>query len=177
MENNITIQKSSVFQVNQAIRNKILDLEDKMKQVPSAYIGDSELCPLKHSFADGVYVREIFIPKGTLIVGKIHKHSHPNFLMKGKVSVLTEEGVKHLEAPLSMVSPSGTKRVVYAHEDTVWITTHVTKKKNLEKIEKEIIAKNYGEIDAIETKMEESKFLNFIKEAEDAQMVSANLAG
>jgi quercetin dioxygenase-like cupin family protein len=117
---------------------------------------------LKHNFAEGVYVREIFIPKGSLIVGKIHKHSHPNFLMKGEVSVLTEEGPKRLKAPLSMISPAGTKRVVYAHEDTVWITVHVTKKTNLKKIEKDIIAKTYAELP--DADKEVLRFLNQVKE-------------
>lgn len=135
------------------IRKDILILESKMRKMPNAFIGDSEKCPLKHSFGDGVYVREIFIPKGTLIVGKIHKHSHPNFLMKGEVSVLTEEGPKRLKAPLSMISPAGTKRVVYAHEDTIWITIHVTKKTNLNKIEKEIIAKTYAELPNVDKKV------------------------
>ena len=130
----------------EGIRKDILTLESKMRQHKDVIIGDSDKIPLKHSFADGVYVREIFIPKGTLIVGKIHKHSHPNFLMKGEVSVMTEEGPRRLKAPLSMISPAGTKRVVYAHEDTIWITIHVTKSKNLNKIEKQVIAKNYAEL-------------------------------
>lgn len=130
----------------QEIRKDIINLEEKMRQHPKSFIGDNDTCPLKHSFADGVYVREIFIPKGTLIVGKIHKHSHPNFLMKGEVSVLTEEGPRRLKAPLSMISPVGTKRVVYAHEDTIWITIHVTKSKNLKKIENQVIAKTYAEL-------------------------------
>lgn len=144
------------------IRKNIMMLEAKMRQRPDVIIGDSPLFPLKHNFADGVYVREIFIPKGSLIVGKIHKHSHPNFLMKGDVSVLTEEGPKRLKAPLSMISPAGTKRVVYAHEDTVWITIHVTNKKNLKKIEKEIIAKNYAELPGAENKILD--FVNQVKE-------------
>lgn len=141
------------------IRKDILALEDKMRTIPGAFVGDTDNCPLKHSFADGVYVREIFIPKGTLIVGKLHKHAHPNFLMKGEVSVLTEEGPRRLKAPLSMISPSGTKRVVYAHEDTIWITIHVTKKKNLQKIEQEVIAKSYSELP-----QEKEKLLDFMKE-------------
>lgn len=128
------------------IRRDIMTLESKMRQHPDVVIGDSDNIPLKHSFSDGCYVREIFIPKGTLIVGKIHKHSHPNFLMEGEVSVMTEEGPKRLKAPLSMISPAGTKRVVYAHENTVWITIHLTKEIDLEKIEKEIIAENYAEL-------------------------------
>ncbi len=143
------------------IRKNIMTLESKMRQHPDVIIGDSPQFPLKHTFSDGCYVREIFIPKGSLIVGKIHKHSHPNFLMKGDVSVLTEEGPKRLKAPLSMISPAGTKRVVYAHEDTVWITIHVTNKKNLKKIENEIIAKTYSELP--NEKKELLEFYNEVK--------------
>jgi hypothetical protein len=107
--------------------------------------GDQHDCPLKHSYADGVYVREIFIPKNKVLVGKIHKHSHPNFLMKGKVTVITESGGREtLEAPLSMISPAGTKRVVWAHEDTVWITVHVTDKTDVDEIEQEVIVPSYN---------------------------------
>lgn len=140
-------------------RKDIIELESKIKNIPGSFVGDSNNCPLKHNFADGVYVREIFIPKGTLIVGKLHKHSHPNFLLKGEVSVMTEEGPKRLKAPLSMISPAGTKRVVYAHEDTVWVTIHVTNNTDLEKIEEEVIAKNYQELNG-----ENKKLVEFVNE-------------
>ena len=40
-----------------------------------------KLNPLKHSFADGCYIREVFNPKEEIIVTKIHKVSHPFFLI------------------------------------------------------------------------------------------------
>lgn len=147
------VEKSFELEFRDKARELILNFQDMLMQHPDAVFGDSKLCPLKHSFADGQYVREIFLPKGVAIVGKIHKHSHPNFLLKGKVSVFTEhEGVKHLEAPLSMISLAGTKRVVFAHEDTVWITVHKTDKTDLKEIEEEIIAKDFAEFDLRETK-------------------------
>lgn len=131
-------------------RKKITDFENILKSVPGAKTGDMDECPLIHKFADGIYVREIFIPKGTVVVGKIHKHSHPNFLMKGEVTVVTENGgTERLKAPLSMISKSGTKRVVIAHEDTVWVTVHVTESQNLEKIEEEVIAKTYDDVPSL----------------------------
>ena len=128
-------------------RNEIFKIEKIIQGTPGSVLGDSDLCPLKHNFADGVYVREIFIPKGMIVVGKIHKHSHPNFLMSGDVSVFTEqEGPKRIKAPCSMISPAGTKRVVFSHEDSVWITVHVTNETDLDKIEQEVIAKTYKEL-------------------------------
>jgi len=117
-------------------RQQILGLERLLTTHPRAILGDNTLCPLKHSFAPGIYVREIFIPKGTILTGKIHKHEHPNFLMSGKVEVYTENGgLEILQAPLAMISKAGTKRVIYAMEDTVWITVHATDEQELEKIE------------------------------------------
>ena len=92
--------------VQKPFRQAIMEFEKAIAKLPDATHGDSVNMPLKHSFAPGVYVREIFIPAGHVLTGKIHKHSHPNFLMQGEVLVVTEEeGTQHLVAPLSMISP------------------------------------------------------------------------
>lgn len=129
-------------------REKIIKFEEIIMNSPGAIVGDSDVMPLTHKFAEGVYVREIFIPKGYVLTGKIHKHSHPNFLMQGEVIVITEEGGReHLKAPLSMISAPGTKRAIMALEDTVWITVHVTNETDLVKIEDHVIAKSFEEYD------------------------------
>jgi quercetin dioxygenase-like cupin family protein len=94
----------------------------------------------KHHFADGLYAREILIPAGCTLTGKIHRGEHLNFLMKGDITVWTEEGMKRLCAPAVIVSKPGTKRVGHAHEDTVWITVHASKQTSLEALEHELIA-------------------------------------
>ena len=84
--------------------------------------------PIKHSFAPGIYAREMTIPEGTLLLGKIHKHKHHNFLMQGSIIVLTEsKGVELLQAPLMIVSEPGTQRIGYAVTDTIWTTVHENK--------------------------------------------------
>ena len=35
--------------------------------------------------------------------------------------------------------------MLYIHEDTVWTTVHITKERDLKKIEKQIIAKDYND--------------------------------
>jgi hypothetical protein len=127
------------------LRERIGEFENCLAETDGAQFGD--VLPLKHSFSPGIYVREIFIPKGTVLTGKIHRHSHPNFLMSGVVDVVTEDGgLERLTAPLSMISPAGTKRAVYAVEDTVWITVHATDETDLDKIEKEVITQDYKEL-------------------------------
>jgi len=81
-----------------------------------------------------------------LLTSKIHKITHPYFVLKGDVSVLTEEGVIRIKAPYSGITKAGTKRVLYCHEETVWTTIHITKETNIEKIEEEVIAKTFDDV-------------------------------
>lgn len=123
-----------------SVRQKLYALQKSCADLP-----DVEM-PLQHTFAPGVYVRTIFIPAGSVIIGKIHKHRHANVLSQGHVTVLTESGgLEELRGPLTMVSEPGTKRAVYAHTDTVWTTIHPTDKTDLGEIEDEVIAKSYEE--------------------------------
>jgi len=129
-----------------ATRSAIFELERVLAQIPGATHGDTEACPLSHYFAESIYVREIFIPRGYVLTGKIHKFAHPNFLMQGAVIVVTEQhGREYLRAPLCMISPPGTKRAVVALEDTIWVTVHHNpdNETDLQKIEDSIIAKDY----------------------------------
>lgn len=147
MEKLAVIDNKEVEAQKPITREDILALEAALAKVPGAVFGDSDLMPLKHTFAPGVYVREIFIPKGTVLTGKIHRHAHPNFLMSGEVIVVTEhEGRQHLKAPMSMISKAGTKRAIIALEDTIWITVHITNETDLKKIEDYVIAPTYGDL-------------------------------
>ncbi len=100
-------------------------------------------CPVTHHFAPSVYAREIFMPAGAVVVGKIHKHAHLNIISKGRVIVSTEFGKKELIAPCTFVSEAGTKRAVYIVEDCIWTTIHPTDETDLAKIEDHVIAKDY----------------------------------
>ncbi len=127
------------------IVERIMNLEDTMKRMPGALVGD-DAGVLRHSFADGQYVRELSVPAGSLIVTKIHKKSHPVFILTGDCSVLTEDGIQHIKAPYHMITKAGTKRIVYVHADTVWVTVHATTEKDLQKIEDEVIAKTFDDV-------------------------------
>jgi hypothetical protein len=126
-------------------RENIAEMVEYAKEQPGAKEGDSDLCPLTHTFSDGIYTREMLIPAGTVVIGKIHKTSHPNFLLTGKVQVtcsLTKE-VEELTAPCYFISSPGLQKAVYALEDTRWITIHATDSTDLEEIEEQVIAKTY----------------------------------
>ena len=142
-------------------REAILTVQEGMQKLIDDGAIESNLddCVLKHYFTPKdekygccTYAREMMIPKGTLIIGKIHRHQHLNFIAKGKVTVFTEFGQKHLEGPCTFVSEVGLKRAVYAHEDTIWTTIHLTAhvgEENLDKMEEEVIAPNYSDLGLI----------------------------
>ena len=128
-------------------REFIVGFEDALAAQPNAVWGDNEIMPVTHKFCDGMYVREIFIPAGSLLTGKIHKHEHPNFLMMGTVSMITEDGgLVMMSAPQSIISPAGCKRAIYTLTDVRWVTVHLNPNghtKYTKELEDEIIAKNY----------------------------------
>ena len=142
-------------------RQDILVVQDGLQKLIAQGALESTLedCTLKHYFSPKdekygccTYAREMMIPKGTLIIGKIHRHQHLNFISKGKVVVFTEFGEKHLEAPCTFISEVGLKRAVYAEEDTLWTTVHMTEfdsEAELNKIEQEVIAPSYDEMGLI----------------------------
>lgn len=96
---------------------------------------------VSHHFGGGVYARELFIPAGSLIIGKRHRHETLNLVLKGHISIYMGPGVpmKHIHAPAIFPSPPFTKKMGYAHEDTVFVNVHPTTETDLEKIEEEFI--------------------------------------
>lgn len=103
--------------------------------------------PLSHHFIPGAYARELTIPAGTLLVGKIHKEPCFNFVSKGTITVVTEEGRKDITAPAFFRSEAGVKRVGYAHTETVWTTVHATEETDLDKIEDHLTYTTYEQFD------------------------------
>lgn len=84
-------------------------------------------CPLIHRFTPGMYIREIFMPKDTILTTLLHLTTHPFFVLKGDVSVWYHDvPVQRYQAPYTGVTQAGTRRMLYTHEDTIWTTCHVT---------------------------------------------------
>jgi hypothetical protein len=146
--NIVTLDVDSGGMPNPIVRQEILDIEARMNQaIEDENIDGVETDDwVRHIFAPGVYAREMTIKEGTMIVGKLHKTEHINIISKGDISVKTEFRTDRYQAPCVFVSRVGTKRVVFAHTETVWTTIHPTEETDLEEIEKHVIAKSYIEI-------------------------------
>lgn len=109
-------------------------------------------CPLKHYFSKGMYVREIFMPKGALVIGKIHRTEHPNVVSKGRLMVASERDVRMVEAPYLYISQPGIQKVLLILEDTVWSTFHAnpSDERDIDKLEAELAAPDYDDPALIE---------------------------
>lgn len=117
--NEVKILAKDSEQISAAeMRAKILDLETAILAMPQIEI------PIEHHFAPGIYVREMKMPKGSVVTGKIHKTEHICILSKGSVSVVTENGRQTYFAPAVIHSTPGVKRALHAHSDVVWANIH-----------------------------------------------------
>ena len=128
-------------------RKKITELEQTIINVEGT-TGDvmHKANPVKHTFAGGCYIREIYNPANELIITKIHKKEHPFFLMKGEMSILTEEGIQNIKAPYQGVTKPGTKRAIYTHEECVFITVHATNNTTIKDVEEEVVCTKYEDL-------------------------------
>ena len=118
---------------------KLFVIEAVLLQMPQVEI------PLRHCFGNKVYVREMTAPKGSILIGKMHKYKQVNIVVKGDISVLTEDGWKRMKSGEMFESPAGIKRAGFTHEDTVWTTICGTEETDPDKALDELTIGSYQE--------------------------------
>ena len=109
-------------------RGNVEELENQLIDSGEVLVGKETetLSPITNSWGDGCYVREWLCPAGVFTISRLHKFAHPFFVLKGTVSVMTEDGLQRIKAPHYGITKPGTKRVLYTHTETKWVTVHVT---------------------------------------------------
>ena len=107
----------------------------------------SDNFPLKHTFADGIYIRQMDMKAGSMVVGAIHNHLHVWFLLTGRLAVATEDSIEEFLAPCYVLATPGSKRVIYATEDSIFINIHKNPDniKDINELESEIVSKTFEE--------------------------------
>lgn len=130
----------------QDLRAAIQHMDDCMRAMAT---GKSEDCPVRHFFGPGTYSREITMPAGEIVAGRIHRHEHTNIITRGHCVVLTEDGFAEYKAGDVFTSKPGNKRLVYNIETTTWITVHENPDncRDPETIVKRLSAESYEEIE------------------------------
>lgn len=112
---------------------KIDLIESKMADMPQM---DADVY---NHFSPGIYLREIVIPKGMFLTSVVHKTEHPFFVLRGEIWVYwtDESGLDFgtiFKAGTYGVTRKGTRRILFACEETVWVTVHATDKTDPDEI-------------------------------------------
>lgn len=95
-------------------RDQVLALERAVAKLPQFEF------PIRNYFVDGLYVREIFIPRGAVLVGYIHTKPCVTTVSRGEIIIYDGELRARVRAPYTVCVAAGTKKAGFAVEDTVW---------------------------------------------------------
>jgi hypothetical protein len=98
-------------------------VEQYLSTLPTRVMGD-----LYEEGTPGLYTRQLTIPAETLITSAVHKTCHPFVITKGLVTVYNtfdDSQILYKAGDRGITYP-GTRRVLYCHQETVWLTFHST---------------------------------------------------
>lgn len=139
-------------------RRRVLDLEDFLLTLPQLEI------PHISRVHGGMYCREMTVPKGAIVTGQIYKFDHFEVMVSGDITVPMENGeIKRLKGYNCLESLAGKKRVVYAHEDTIWMTFHPFSGKDGEEIQKFITADTFEDLEFFHRTVNQGDYKTFVK--------------
>jgi len=123
-------------EVSVPVNDQIENLERELLSLPQVE------CPLKHSFAPGVYMREITMPAGSLIIGHEHLTEHFNVILTGKARVMIDGVIEDLVAPCYFISKPNVRKVLYIVEEMKFATIHPTEETSVDVLEQTLIRKS-----------------------------------
>lgn len=126
--------------VNSGAGNSLVEKVDSLQTFMLAQ--EQAKCEVIHRFAPGIYVREVSMPAGTLAIGHYQKTEHLNIMLKGRATVLNDDGTtSELVAPMIFVGKPG-RKVGYIHEDMVWQNIYATTETDVEVLEAAFLDKS-----------------------------------
>jgi hypothetical protein len=144
-------------------------------------------CPVIHRFGPGVYIREVFMPAGTLAVGHHQNFEHMNIMLKGRVTILNSDGTaSEMVAPMMFVGQPG-RKIGFVHEDMVWLNVYPTTETDVEVLEATYLTKSEsfgrhieGSIKLLQNSVDQQDFQVMLDEvgftAEQVREQSENVA-
>lgn len=153
-------EKDGPVQLSASTQNQMIEPID-FDAVEAMMLEQEQLkCPVQHYFGPGIYIREVFLPAGTYVMGHAHKKPTMNILLKGKMAVMVNGEARVIEGPYIFNSEPG-RKLAYVMEDCVFQNLHATDETDLDKIEEIFIDKS----DAWKNKQVEIENLKAIDQA------------
>jgi hypothetical protein len=92
-------------------------------------------CPVQHFFGPSIYIREVVMPAGTVVVGKYHKEDHLCNMIEGRMVVVGEDGEqREVAAPAVFMAKKG-RKTAYIIETVRFQNIFSTDETDVEKLE------------------------------------------
>jgi hypothetical protein len=120
-------------QVDSLLVQKVDALLEKARQMPQVD------CQTKHYFGPNIYIREVTMPAGSIVVGKPHRSEHMCVMLQGKMIIVSEDGErKELVAPMTFLGQPG-RKIAYILETTVFQNILATDETDIKKLENMLV--------------------------------------
>jgi len=136
--------QQALSEVDQPLREiqPIQDVPAMLDGIESMMLtADQVDCPVQHHFGPGIYIREVFMPAGTYVMGHAHKCEHMNVMLKGKMAVIVNGEAKVIEGPCIFIGQPG-RKFAYIIEDTIFQNIYATTETDIEKLEDMFVEKS-----------------------------------
>ena len=92
-------------------------------------------CEEQHHFGPNIYIKEVTMPAGALIIGKHHRMAHLCNMVSGRMIVLDADGNRaELVAPITFMAKPG-RKIAYIIETVVFQNIYSTPETDIEKLE------------------------------------------
>tara|TARA_R100000951_G_scaffold10701_2_gene9029 strand:- start:162 stop:626 length:465 start_codon:yes stop_codon:yes gene_type:complete len=105
----------------EGLQNVLIESDSEQIYGDGKNLVNNEEFPITNNFTDGLYMRQMKMKAGTIVISAIHHTNHFWFLLSGKVVVENENEIVEHIAPCWSYSLKGTKRLIKCVEDCVWI--------------------------------------------------------
>jgi len=126
---NLAVQQD----IDSLLSQKVDHLLAQVEQMPQVD------CQTKHYFGPSIYIREVTMPAGTVVIGKPHRKEHMCIMLQGRMVVVLGDGTKQeLVAPLTFVGSAG-RKVAYILETTVFQNILATDETDIEVLENMLV--------------------------------------
>lgn len=118
---------------------------ERIKELEALMVGLPQVsCDVNHFFSGGIYIRQVRLKAGSLVMGHRHKTEHLNIMLTGKMRLYRENGgFDDLTAPVVVTAQPG-RKVAYVFEDTIWLNLFPTTETDVETLEAEYLDKTDG---------------------------------
>jgi hypothetical protein len=119
--------------LNIPIAEKVEKLLAQVQQMPQVD------CQTKHYFGPSIYIREVTMPAGAVVIGKPHRKDHMCVMLQGRMIIVDAEGnQKELVAPMTFVGGAG-RKVAYILETTVFQNILATDETDIDVLENMLV--------------------------------------